>query len=272
MHLSKDKLNNLTLILFNKIKVVYKMTVAELYGKLKAHEKAEDLLTSDIFGGFSYLKPNVGLVPCLTESKNFNDTSLKLLDIIEVDYIFWPKTSHYKREPDLLCVLKDINDSYTTIVIECKYTSPKSNRNVLETELSGGDQLAEQFFDLYNDFLNIKQPSIEQKIKESRKYLLYVTAHYAYPKKEIQDSINRLQSLGIDNPENYIYHISWRDIYMVLESQLRQLSSNVENIETKRLLSDMFNLLARKGLHPFHGFKRLKSLDLNNISKPFFWS
>jgi hypothetical protein len=80
------------------------MTIAELHGKLPSNlEAKEDLLTSDVFSNFRYLPVNLGLIPFLRKAINARTgqpISNMFTDCLTADYIFWPKITQYKREPD----------------------------------------------------------------------------------------------------------------------------------------------------------------------------
>jgi hypothetical protein len=79
------------------------MTIAELHGKLPTLEAKEDLLTSDVFSTFRYLPVNLGLIPFLRKAIN-TQTGQPINDIfadcLTADYVFWPKTTCFKRESD----------------------------------------------------------------------------------------------------------------------------------------------------------------------------
>lgn len=83
-------------------------TIAELHGKLPTLEAKEDLLTSDVFSAFRYLPLNIGLIPFLGKAINVRSgqpISNIFTDCLTTDYVFWPKTTHYKREPDVLLLI-----------------------------------------------------------------------------------------------------------------------------------------------------------------------
>ena len=82
------------------------MTIAELHGKLSAYEHMEDLLTSDVFSTFKYMDPNLALVAFLQKGICFTGqhSPVFLEDIVEAEYLFWPKTTSLNREPDILII------------------------------------------------------------------------------------------------------------------------------------------------------------------------
>ena len=69
------------------------------------------------------------------------------------DYVFWPRTTHLNREPDLLIILTKKDGNTISILIEAKYLSGKSNlyrekENALHLYHLEDDQLAELYKEL----------------------------------------------------------------------------------------------------------------------------
>ncbi|SFG73746.1 hypothetical protein [Sporolactobacillus nakayamae] len=127
------------------------MTIAELYGKLPALEAKEDLLTSDVFSTFRYLPVNRALIPFLSKAINTRSgqhISNIFTDCLMADYVFWPKTTRFNREPDVLILITRKTKPPIAIIIEAKYYSGRhdANRTQMKQELQtyDGDQLAEQ--------------------------------------------------------------------------------------------------------------------------------
>lgn len=194
------------------------MTIAELHGKLSPYERMEDLLTSDVFSTFKYLEPDNGLVPFLKKAISFIDKTHPkfLLDIKEANYVFWPKTTHLNREPDVLIVLTKKDKSTISILIEAKYTSGKSNLirekeegvGKLNLDHLDGDQLAELYKELQEGNIHIENQKTRDKFikSEGNRYLFYVTSHYDLPKQDIDETLKILKKkvTVIKNIKNFI--------------------------------------------------------------------
>jgi hypothetical protein len=77
------------------------MKIAEIHGKLPEYEGMEDLLTSDVFSTFKYLPLELAFIPFLKHAVNFRTGETihySFDDVIKADYLFWPKTSYFKRD------------------------------------------------------------------------------------------------------------------------------------------------------------------------------
>jgi hypothetical protein len=258
------------------------MTIAEIHGKLSPHEHMEDLLTSDVFSTFKYLDVNNGLIPFLKKAISFKDNVPPdfLEDIVVADYLFWPRTSYLNREPDVLIVLTKKDQSTIAILIEAKYHSGKSNANREETatdkenkalEHLDGDQLAELFKELQDGKIYIGDPIIRDKYIQSAgsRYLFFVTAHYASPRHDIEETFKVLEKNQYFN-QNYhnFFWVNWISIIGAIdEVNSRETWQNAPTM--RYLLSDLKDLLKRKGLVPFSGFTKPQ----RKISAPkfFFW-
>lgn len=244
------------------------MTIAEIHGKLSPYEYMEDLLTSDVFSTFKYLDPNQGLVPFLKKAVSFaQQTELDFLEnITAADYLFWPKTTYLNREPDVLIILTREDGSTVSILIEAKYTSGKHNliREEANTDMESldhidGDQLAELYKELLEGNIYIENKETREKFKKSEgnRYLFYVTAHYAFPSKDMDETRNALKKKQYGNQSNCeFYWVNWMSILEVIEEV--DAHETWEHAPTMRfLLKDLRDLLCRKGLVPFYGYSRL---------------
>ena len=256
------------------------MTIAEIYGKLTPYERMEDLLTSDVFGTFRYLNPAIGLVPFLKRAKSFLDDSKPsfLNNVAGAEYIFWPHTTQLNREPDVLILLSCSDGTNVSLVVEAKYLSGKSNILREDTssmaEKSGifdtekivhleGDQLAELYHELikgniYLDFSRSANAKFECSV--NHRYLFYVTANYAKPREEIEETISILEKYGYGRDDfKNLYWINWQTSIPVMEDVLNE-SSFADYPGTKNLIEDLLSLLRRKGLHDFQGYKHIKPI------------
>jgi hypothetical protein len=255
------------------------MTIAEIHGKLPEYEGMEDLLTSDVFSTFKYLPVELAFIPFLKRAVNFRTgetINYSFDDVIKADYIFWPKTSYFKREPDLLILLTRRNQSPISIVVEAKYRSGKSNVNrendLQELQLLDGDQLAEQYYELVNENFNIDYPYKELLMESNDRFLLFVTAHDALPKNvtnETEKVFHKIKNkIGLRSEDTlHLYWVNWQAAWSVADEAL----NNEANIPLgfKLMLADLKILLERKGLRPFNGFSQPNQ---NVLFKDFyFW-
>ncbi|MFJ5714619.1 hypothetical protein [Neobacillus sp. NPDC093127] len=245
------------------------MTIAEIHGKLSPFEHMEDLLTSDVFSTFKYLNVNIGLIPFLKKATGFEDNAPPdfLEDIVEADYVFWPRTTYLNREPDVLIILTKKDQSTISVLIEAKYHSGKSNAYREEgatdkennpLEHLDGDQLAELFKELQDGKIYIGDRLIRDKYIQSagNRYLFFVTAHYTSPRHDIEETFKVLEKKQYFN-QNYhnFFWVNWISIISAIdEVNSRETWQNAPTM--RYLLSDLKALLKRKGLVPFHGFTK----------------
>ena len=174
------------------------MTIAEIHGKLSPYERMEDLLTSDVFSTFKYLHPDNGLVPFLKHAKRATDSSIPdfLSNVVQADYLFWPRTTKLNREPDVLIILTNKDGSTISILVEAKYMSGKSNIKRKESidyiDHFDGDQLAELYKELQEGNIYIENQIIREKFHKSKdnRYLFYITAHHVFPNKDFEETFS----------------------------------------------------------------------------------
>jgi hypothetical protein len=258
------------------------MTIAEIHGKLSPYEHMEDLLTSDVFSTFKYLNVKNGLIPFLKKATCFEGNAPPefLEDIVEADYVFWPRTTYLNREPDVLIILTKENRSTISVLIEAKYHSGKSNAyredGAIDKENNplehlDGDQLAELFKELQDGKIYIGDPLIRDKYNRSvgNRYLFFVTAHYASPRHDIEETFKVLEKKQYINQNyHYFFWINWINIIGVIdEVNSRETWHNTPTM--RFLLSDLKALLQKKGLVPFHGFTK-PNRKISPIGS-FFW-
>ena len=256
------------------------MTIAEIHGKLSPYEHMEDLLTSDVFSTFRYLHPNQGLIPFLKKAIRFVDRKLPsfLEDIVEADYLFWPRTTKLNREPDVLILLTKRDGSTISILIEAKYTSGKHNLdrgeevpNSENKEHIDGDQLAELYKELQEGNIHINHKILREKFmnSEGNRYLFYVTAHYAFPLKDMEETWNALKKKQYGNQTyNEFYWVNWMKVLDIID-EVNEKETWTIAPTMRFLLTDLRDLLFRKGLVSFHGFGPLQI----HLSEPefYFW-
>lgn len=245
------------------------MTVAELHGKLApdqpdgAHERMEDLLTSDVFGTMKYAGWEHGFLHWLLKAEPAPiepspppiSTYLSLAKTTHVEYSFWPRLKN-NREPDVALLFCFDSEDPLLILVEAKYLSGTSDwEGNEEADPSGrtGNQIADQVQGLQNmseeDCLGwfqsstaIERPNISCKL---RRIHLFVTMHTVLPVRDYELST---RNLGGTWPI-HSYWLSWTRLAECLKDHLDQPDKGLA-----ALLGDLYKLLQRKGLLPFHGF------------------
>lgn len=156
------------------------MLVTQLKGKLtRREEDLEDLLTSNVFGSIQYTPNEKGLIPLLSAAEDSNGLNplKRLPNISEVSYEFWPYLNDVNgnaREPDVLIHITHETKQQTIILVEAKYKSGKSSEADEDSRIN--DQLASEWDILITNDTYAKP------------YLLYVTADFSYPNKDIEDA------------------------------------------------------------------------------------
>jgi hypothetical protein len=280
------------------------MAIAEFHGK----HGEEDNLTSDVFGAFKYLTPELGLLPFLSKAESFDQKESELRwEADTVIYSFWPRAG--RREPDLFFLLEQNGRPQSAIVVEAKYSSGKHNLTVEyggeqpESPLdvapgtdaavakSDGDQLADYFCDLIRGTMrfperretalrklpkNLREQSLITKEKllkvpRDKRYLLYVTAHYALPQEDVEKTLQSLSRRKISRDRwRQLLWINWQKAAAVLNAHL-----SVELVQLSRseleIAIDTCSLLDRKRLLPFGGWHSVE-LGPTLSETCFFWS
>jgi hypothetical protein len=270
------------------------MAILSLHGK----SGEEDSLTSEVFGSFKYLPPSLGIVPFLRRARDVNG-HLPLCHF-EADialYCFWPRAR--RREPDLFLLLLPTAGLPIAAVVEAKYRSGKhnhsensdeaaflsvSNHDSAQLDDAQGDQLGFYFDCLLNNDITLperrswfaenlssasKQLSgadLLSGVPQSRKFLIYVTAHHSMPKSDI---LSTLDNVPREHREQILW-LNWQAAASTLEDVLRS-DSGLPNWELESA-ADALSVLAVLGLLPYRGWPSL-SLDWNSrLSNPFFWN
>lgn len=237
------------------------MLAAQLRGKLtRQEEDLEDLLTSNVFGSIQYAPKEKGLIPLLSAAEDSNGSNplKKLPNISDVKYEFWPNFDDENgnaREPDVLIHITHETEQRTVILVEAKYKSGKSSEADEGSRIN--DQLASEW-----DILITKE-------KNAKPYLLYITADFSYPNKDIEDAQSEFSKKrhGIID----VVWISWRKLPTVLNSN-------------EPILKDLIKVLRKQGLTFFEEIKipqidripwtfKENSLNLNwKLNSPeFYW-
>jgi hypothetical protein len=182
------------------------MLRAQLHGKLgPAQENLEDILTSNVFGAFSYLPPDEGLARFLARVEGGGSGALRALlgsSVVEVSYEFWPwieRAGCRGCEPDVLIRIATADGARALICVEAKYLSGKSSVAIESaTATPPNDQLARQW-----------DNAAHVAADEGRHaFVVYVTAHYARPDDEIEASQTELVALR--GERGRILWLPWR--------------------------------------------------------------
>jgi hypothetical protein len=281
------------------------MTIAELHNK----QGEEDSLTADVFGGFKYLSPAAGLLPFLAKAELFQKgAQLPSWNAEAALYCFWPRAK--RREPDLFILLLRGNRSPVAIVVEAKYHSGKHNlhSSVGEEPLSDpseavkdsdvqavartdGDQLADYFCALLEGDLRLDQwrkyevvsgsarfsrkPTQPDQLLKSvlvnDKYLLYVTAHYALPREDIDETLDSLSKRKVPKERNgQLLRSNWQNAASTFGELLKHQSPTLSQAQFDLAL-DTLSLLNVKGLIPYGGWKVLVLSQVPDPGPPYFW-
>jgi hypothetical protein len=244
------------------------MTIAEIHGKLSpdrpkgAHERMEDLLTSDVFSTMKYAGWHKGFMnwllkaepaPIIPSPKPISDYLLKS-KIVDIKYSFWPKLAN-NREPDVALLLCFDSDEYLLVLIEAKYFSGTSNwEGDQDDDQYGrtGNQIADQvtgLIHMYNEDLLKWFPETTyhpNRYKGMQKIHLFITMNYSLPDDEYEYAKNHFKG----NCAVECYWLSWRKLAKLLEKSCRETSAKGSD----PMLSDLYELLQYKDLVSFEGF------------------
>ncbi|MBO0698342.1 MAG: hypothetical protein J2P46_08115 [Zavarzinella sp.] len=226
------------------------MIFAELHGKLgqdcsRAHERAEDVLTSTAFGLLRYIPRADGHLPLLARVRRVRlDSSHQavaalapgwpaLADLLQVQTDFWPYAPGY-GEPDVLLTLSDADGiPRLAVLLEAKLHAGKSGHADVDEELTGvdapdPDQLV-RYWRLLRQLDSVRRGAVP--------LLVYLTRHSTAPVEELTDSLRREPGMNLG-------WLSWRDVWDVA---VRAAPDNLP-------AADLARLLAHKGLKTFDGF------------------
>jgi len=248
------------------------MTIAEIHGKLSpnrpkgAHERMEDLLTSDVFSTMKYVGWEKGFLSWLLEAeavpiiplpRHISDYLKK--SIIDIEYSFWPELAN-KREPDVALLLCFDSEDYLLVLIEAKYFSGTSNwEGDQDTDQYGrtGNQIVDQVIgldDMSNeDLLKKWFPETSHPLKGDKgvqKIHLFITMHNSLPSPEYKPLMNYLKKQRSRHLDVECYWLSWLKLAELLENHRKKPDKGLNAI-----LNDLCKLLQKKDLVPFDGFK-----------------
>lgn len=241
------------------------MTIAELHGKISSsgsnlHDRLEDLLTSDVFGGLLYAARWEVLEGWLTQATNIDRRTLGqvlpgLRDIEGVTMAFWPTGGSLGREPDVVLGIETRAGGKYGLCVEAKYLSGKSNRpDEVEEEGPGietilpGDQLAAQWAQICKKIPPGSYPW-RPDVPVDNRALVFVTGHAVQPRDDLEESLRNNQD---PNVRDKCFWLGWSQLHHVLEDHL-ELDTRASS-GPGRVLADLLKLLNRKGLRFFQGY------------------
>ncbi|MCZ7385362.1 MAG: hypothetical protein O8C63_11530 [Candidatus Methanoperedens sp.] len=202
------------------------MLAAQLKGKLtRKEEDLEDLLTSNVFGSIKYTPYENGLIPLLSAAEDSKgDYPLRnLANISNVTYEFWPHLEGEDGnscEPDVLIRITHETKHQTIILVEAKYKSGKSSE--ADDGTKPNDQLAREW------------NTLTMKEKAANSYLLYATADFSYPNKDIEDAQSEIKKKK--RSKINIAWISWRKLPIIFRHSRYNILRDLAEILQRQML------------------------------------
>lgn len=263
------------------------MIFAEIHGKLgqhhsRAHERAEDLLTSTVFGLLRYL-PLSDWMPELVRrirpideergpgfpmDRNWLDSSTVVRCRLEM----W-RGRRPHGEPDVLMSLFDDQERLRhLLVIEVKLYSPKSGTAKIVKRGADADDEEEQLADIDKDQLvRYWRYLCDERSQERAKQtgdsadappicasLVYLTAHATPPTDEL------LLSRRAGGPDMRLGWLSWFDMWQVVH--------HIAARDKALPAVDLATLLSHKGFRRFIGFTSKETTSgAWSSESPRFW-
>lgn len=221
------------------------MLFAELHGKLgrdgsRAHDRAEDLLTSTAFQLLRYLPLGVGLLAVLRRVRDVAPDGrvlttappwLKLEVATEARYTarytFWPHWGEH-GQPDVVVELLVDGLSLGWFVIEVKLEASKSGAASDEDDEDTDAEVSP-------DQLHKYWQGLKAQFGDKRLGIVYLTSHIVPPAEELTASVSR-------EPGDWLGWLSWRDVWAAVRTS-DELAAR-----------DLAAILAAKGLKGFDGF------------------
>ena len=243
------------------------MTIAELHGKLNperpagAHERMEDLLTSDVFGTMKYVGWQYGFTNWLRsaqspDAKHYAKHVLPSDDIIRsVHFVFWPLLKN-NREPDLLIGFETVTGEIVQLMIEAKYFSGASDIEI-DIEDSTPELSGNQIADQVNCFPD-RFPNVQNKVIQN--VHMYVTADDSCPLQTYERAADYILKKEIP-----LFWINWQSLSFFLKD------IHTEDQGRQSMINDLLKLMQRKNLIPFDGFKITLNGHWNKLIGQSFW-
>ena len=186
------------------------MFVAQIHNKLtRSEEDMEDLLTSNVFGIWRYLSAQLGLAEFLSTAEGLDGSRLAIPpEAVCTRLRFWPWIHEANAKgavPDVLIEMTVEDQERWLVLVEAKYLSGKSSP-ADDGELPN-DQLAREMKNLR---VAARRGSFD------RYALVYVTAHTAMPRDDLEDAIHELQDKTGDGSTLDFYWTTWRRLPQIL--------------------------------------------------------
>lgn len=222
--------------------------IAEIKGKISSYgsnlnDRLEDDLTGNVFGNLRYMSFNNGLKQILMQGIYPRNLAKIIENINEEEWNqfikFWPYDE--EGELDVLINFKD-----TIIGIEVKYLSGLSSRDDVDNyDLI----LDETSTEKVNDENSKNQLSREARIisrldKSKNKILIFIAKD-----RKCQSIYKEIREEPIIKKDVKFAYISWQSILNGLENL------KINNPYEKVIISDLSDLLIRKGFENFKDFK-----------------
>lgn len=240
------------------------MIEAELHDKLSqdgagAHERMEDVLTSNVFGLLRYLPSSTALLPWILRARPVGEAPpLQLAPPLDPVFWFWPMLG--TGEVDVLLSAPTDDGGVDLVAIECKYESGKSGRAADATPQADGasvdlgalDQLAKYSRGLAGGRYPRK---VELGRPVRRRILVYLTDEVVPPEDELRESLGAMDS---PDQRKAVYWLSWDRLHQVL----KDLDQGKLAPHERHVVSDLLRLLDRKGMRCFSGFERVGQVAL----------
>lgn len=249
------------------------MIFAELQGKLgqnhsRAHERAEDVLTSTVFGLLRYLPLDAWLAPLLARVRTGPEFAvdpgwLNVTDVSRCDMRLWQRRSPF-GEPDVMMRLFDAQGRLRhLLIIEVKLYSPKSgsadwaepadaeqNEGDEGSEIEGidQDQLARYWLYANNELDRLRTSHPTDNAEAPTASLVYLTAHVTAPAEEMEVSEAAAVRLQAADQPIRLAWLSWFDVWRVAYEISKRGQGPLAAHDIERLLT-------HKGFRQFVGFE-----------------
>ncbi|HBI02432.1 MAG TPA: hypothetical protein DDY49_00185 [Paenibacillaceae bacterium] len=231
--------------------------IEELHGKISPSgsnltDRLEDKLTGDFFGTLRYLPFEVGLKPILLATLLQEDHSsaakdfLQLLDQVkgyEYDFNFWVRSEYGEIDATL-------ETEKLFIGLEMKYRSGLSSDDEVDNSLLELEEREQSINQLsrYSEYLKTVAEGKE-------KFLLFVA-----PVSKGVIVVENVHSRNLIHKPITLGLLSWETIYEVLE---KMDCSHMEPYQ-KFIISDLTDLLIKKGFQTFNGFTGLEEYQITD--------
>lgn len=222
------------------------IVIAEINGKISSsgsnlNDRLEDDLTGNIFGTLRYMSFNHGLKQILMQGIYPKNLSSVIKNVDEEEWNqfieFWP----YDKEGEIDAL---INFNDIIIGIEVKYLSGLSSDDDVNNNSLDSDETTIK----KDDDKSINQLSREARIisrlgNNKKKILVFIADG-----ESCREVYKDVKSRGIIEKDVELAYISWQSFLHGIEEL------KVENVYEKVIVSDLKNLLIKKGFESFKDF------------------